>query len=330
MSANSSVKVSVIVPMYNVETYLETCLNSLAAQTLGSGLEVILVNDGSTDHTLQIAQRFAEKFPDRFTLVSKANGGLSDARNFGLSYVHGPWLCFLDSDDWAEPWLYEKLVQRMEETGADIGLTDLEYWYQDPAQCFVMKGLSAWAADTVNKKALLSPMFAWNKIYRSSLFLGEKGVRYPVGTWYEDLPVSTLLLAQAGDIAYLPVCGLHYRQRGDSIMGSTRDPRVHDIFGVLASVRREFHEACLYETYEKELEYLHIEHLRLYGMFRFIRSPYWKTCYEESERVMQDCFPHWRRNPYLKNLSVKNRLFLNCYNRADAPLANRLVIRTGR
>ncbi|HCV54797.1 MAG TPA: glycosyl transferase family 2, partial [Erysipelotrichaceae bacterium] len=183
---NANILVSVIVPMYNASRYLSTCLDSLASATFRDHMQVILVNDGSTDETAALAGSYVDRFPDLFQLVEKQNGGLSDARNFGLPYVKGTYLAFLDSDDWIEPDLYERLYQTIENEGADVCVCDLEYWFEDPSKRFVMKGLSQWQADTVQKKALLSPMFAWNKLYRAELFTADNGYRYPLHTWYED------------------------------------------------------------------------------------------------------------------------------------------------
>jgi hypothetical protein len=195
---------------------------------------------------------------------------------------------------------------------ADVLLTDIEYRFLDPSRCFVMKGFSDWLAENDRKRALLSPMFAWNKLYRRKWF-AQEGLRYPKGLWYEDLPVTTLIFAQAEKIAYLPECLIHYRQREGSIMASTSDPRLSNIFDILAMVRRRFDERGLCETYHAELEYLHIEHLRLYGMFRFIRSDSAGEYYKRSEEVMRQYYPDWKKNPYLSNLNLKNRLFLMFY-----------------
>ncbi len=308
-------KLSVIVPVYNVEKYLRQCLDSLKSQTL-KDMEVIIVNDGSTDSSPQIAGEYCASCRN-FMLLSKENGGLSDARNYGIDYAKGDYIAFLDSDDWVEPELYEKMVSMMDEH-TDVCVTDIEYWWEDPSRRYVMKGLSSWEAETEQKRALLSPMFAWNKVYKASLFTDENGYRYPVNKWYEDIPVTTLIFAKAEKIAYLPECLIHYRQREGSIMSNTSDPRLGQIFSIMALLRENFEKDEIYEQYRDELEYLHIEHLRLYGMFRFIRSDESKKYYTMSEAVMGTCFPHWRKNRYIRNLSLKNRVFLKYYNRATA------------
>ena len=316
-------RLSVIVPVYNVEAYLPCCLQSLQKQTL-KDMEVILVDDGSTDGSSVIAERFAESDP-RFRYFRKENGGLSDARNFGLPYAEGDYIAFLDSDDWVEEDLYERMVSEIRD--ADVCIADLEYVWQDSSRNFVMKGLTDWKTDTVNQKALLSPLFAWNKIYKAELFKGEGGYRYPLHTWYEDHPVTTMIFAKASGIAYLPEAGFHYRQREGSIMSARNDRRIVQIFDVLEMVRTNFRREGIYDRYRTELEYLHIEHLRLYGMFRFIRSDNWKTYYDMSEQVMKEFFPEWKKNPYIASLGLKNRLFLRWYSPATAWMFHPLIRR---
>ncbi|MBQ9047853.1 MAG: glycosyltransferase [Solobacterium sp.] len=315
-------KVSVIVPMYNVHEYICECLDSLKAQTLDS-LEVLIVDDGCTDNSPELAEAYVRENPERFHLYHKPNGGLSDARNYGIERASGEYIAFLDSDDFVEPELYEKLLKTAE-TGCDIVVSNIEYWYTDPSKRFVMKGMPESGPEDIRKRAMLAPMFAWNKLYRADLFR-KTGMRYPLNTWYEDIPVTTVLFAECGTIGVLDECLIHYRQREGSIMSSVTSPRVKEIFPVLELVRNRFAERGLSERYHDELEYLHIENLCLYGMFRFIRSGQWDTLYEESRRVMRENYPNWKRNPYISSLGFKNRMFLRFYSRATAFLFHPLI-----
>lgn len=111
-------KVSIIVPVYNVENYLSRCLNSLINQTL-KDIEIICVNDGSTDGSSAILEEFAQK-DSRIRIVNKENGGLSSARNEGLKYVTSDYVGFVDSDDWIEPDTYESALSAVQKTNADI------------------------------------------------------------------------------------------------------------------------------------------------------------------------------------------------------------------
>ncbi len=306
-------RISIIVPMYNVAPYIRQCLDSLAAQTIRDQLEVVLVDDGCSDHTPEIAQLYVDRFPDVFRLVHKKNGGLSDARNFGLRAARGEYVAFLDSDDWADAAYYEKMLAAILAANADICLGDLEYTYADARKNMRMKGLCDWPAASIQKRALLSPLFAWNKLYRRSLF-DDPSIRFPLHLWYEDIPVTTLLMAKAGRIAIADEQVIHYRQRPGSIMSAREDTRVLQIFSILERMREHFAKADLTALYEDELCYLHVEHLRLYGMFRFIRNGCQAIGYEQSEIVLREFYPNWRQNPYLSHLSQKNRFFLQTYN----------------
>ena len=118
------VKVSIIVPVYNVEQYLSKCLESLVNQTLDD-LEIIVVNDGSKDDSAQIAQRYAAQYPDKVRYLEKENGGLSDARNFGIDYANGAYLAFVDSDDFVLPTMMEEMYELCQKHDADIAICNL-------------------------------------------------------------------------------------------------------------------------------------------------------------------------------------------------------------
>lgn len=300
-------KLSIIVPMYNVQDYIQQCLDSLVMQTL-TDFEIIVVNDGSTDKGPKIVEEMIVRYPHLIKQLHKPNGGLSDARNYAIPHAQGEYIAFLDSDDYIDATLYEKMVQLMDQ-GYDVVVTNIEYFYESGQPSWVMKGLSPWSCDTLSKQALLSPMFAWNKMYQAKFFK-EDGYRYPLNTWYEDIPVTTPIFASTNKIGYLDETLIHYRQREGSIMSVTKSERLKEIFGVMQLVRDEMKAQDCYDVYYDEIEYLHIEHLRLYGMFRFIRSPLFDELYELAENTMNKEFPHWKHNKYIKNLSLKNRLFL--------------------
>lgn len=104
-------KVSVIVPFYNVENYIEKCIKSLINQTL-EDIEIILVNDGSKDNSINIAKKYAEKYPEKIVYLEKENGGLGDARNYGIPYAKGEYIAFVDSDDYVEKDMYKEMLKK--------------------------------------------------------------------------------------------------------------------------------------------------------------------------------------------------------------------------
>ncbi len=316
-------KLSIIVPVYNVEKYLKECLSSLMKQTL-TDFEVLVVNDGCTDNSQDIIDEFVNQYPNKIVSLQKQNGGLSDARNFAIPYVKGEYIAFLDSDDYVSESCYEKLVSKMDE-GYDVVVSDIEYFYEEEnINSWVMKGLSDGVFESVSKRALLSPMFAWNKIYKADYFT-ELGNKYPVGTWYEDIPVSAPLFASTEKIGYINEVLFYYRQRSGSIMSAKQDNRVKEIFTVLKTVREKFSEAGFTNKFYDELEYLHIEHCRLYGMFRFMRSSSLESLYDESNACMNEFFPNWKKNRYIERLSLKNKFFLMTNNKLTCKLYQKII-----
>lgn len=315
-------KLSIIVPMYNVENYIQQCLDSLVMQTC-KDFEIIVVNDGSTDEGPKIVEKMVEQYPHRIQLLHKRNGGLSDARNYAIPFATGEYITFLDSDDYVDVTLYEKMINLMDQ-GFDVVVTNIEYFYEDGSPSWVMKGLSPWKCDSLAKQALLSPMFAWNKMYKAKFFK-EDGYQYPLNTWYEDIPVTVPIFASTELIGFLDETLIHYRQREGSIMSVTKSERLKEIFGVMQLVRDEMKSLNCMELYFDEIEYLHIEHLRLYGMFRFIRSPLFSELYDLAESTMRQEFPNWKRNKYIKNVGFKNRLFLRMFNKTTKGLFGLLI-----
>ena len=122
------IKVSIIVPAYNVEQYIEKCLQSLVNQTLEE-IEIIVVNDGSTDKTKQKIQQFIDKYPQKMKCYDKPNGGLSDARNYGLPYAQGKYIGFIDSDDYVELNMFEEMYKKAEEEKSDMVECDFIWEY---------------------------------------------------------------------------------------------------------------------------------------------------------------------------------------------------------
>ncbi|MCL2888937.1 MAG: glycosyltransferase [Eggerthellaceae bacterium] len=181
-------KLSVIVPIYNVEEYLEECLDSLCAQSF-SDFEVLCVNDGTTDASREIAQRYADNDP-RFVIIDKANGGLSSARNAGILAALAPWLCFLDSDDFFTGDACERIVAAFERTDADV-LTFGAYCYPPSAGFpWLEKHLSprdieyhGFSADLIFKE--MSRPFAWRTACKKS-FLIEKQLFFDEGLLFGE------------------------------------------------------------------------------------------------------------------------------------------------
>lgn len=317
-------KLSVVVPVYNVEKYLETCLYSLVNQTI-SEYEIIIVNDGSTDSSQKIIDCFKEEYPDLIRTFTKPNEGLSMTRNFGIQYASGEYITFLDSDDYVELDLYERMYNQAVDQDADLVVADIEYfWEANAKEEHYMKGAVSNSKTVSAKDMFLAPLFSWNKLYRRSLFL-ELQCEYPPGLWYEDIPVTLRFLAYCKSIAYCQMVGYHYLQRNTSILGSINSPKMYDIFTIFQIVVEDFEKRNLLQEYSSELEYLFVEHFLLYGAFRFFRSFEYEKLMKRSFREMRVFFPRWRKNKYVRQLPIKYKLFLYTNNQLTLPIWRRVL-----
>lgn len=231
----SQPKISVIVPIYKVDSYLRKCLDSIINQTY-TNLEIILVDDGSPDNCPAICDEYAAK-DERITVIHQKNGGLSAARNAALDIATGDYIGFVDSDDWIELDMYEYLMTNALTEHAEVTCCGRfeEYPNRTVPLCWPRYELM----DTENALgALLEDRYlrnnVWEKLWKRDLF---HGVRFPVGQNFEDVATTYRLFDAAGRILCLPEPKYHYRQRPDSIIADTSLKNRMDYY---ISVRQRF------------------------------------------------------------------------------------------
>lgn len=218
--------ISVIIPVYKVEAYLDDCIRSVVAQSYAN-LEIILVDDGSPDKCGAMCDAWAKK-DSRIQVIHKENGGLSDARNAGLERATGDYVAFVDSDDWLQPKFYETLLTAMQQENADICACAIASCYPDRT---VTWGCPKYAVgDSEATLAMLYkdtayPVSALNKLYRRELW---NGLRFPVGKLCEDAFTTYQLVHRAKKIVQIPEALYCYRIRLNSIMTSSFTPKKLD------------------------------------------------------------------------------------------------------
>lgn len=218
-------KVSVIIPVYKVEKYLNQCVESVVNQTY-KNLEIILVDDGSPDNCPKMCDEWAKK-DDRIKVIHKSNGGLSDARNYGIEQSSGEFLCLIDSDDSINPQMIEILLKSLTETSADISMCSWKKVQdinnpQNKIYDINHLKIQTFENDEVfdllfNKKVPLI-MAAWAKLYRRELF---NTIRYPLGKLHEDEAVIHELLFKCDKLSYVNYQMYNNTQRGDSITATS-------------------------------------------------------------------------------------------------------------
>lgn len=213
---NNKPLVSLIIPVYNVEAYLRECLDSVINQSY-SNLEIIIVNDGSTDGSLNVCEEYAAK-DERIRVISQKNGGLSSARNTGLDSAKGLYIGFIDSDDSVHTTFVECLMDAISESKSRIAVCDFS---SDIKQLANMDNGKVILSSNEAVSGLLDDYgykcFAWNKLYQKELFTDE---RFPVGKIYEDIKIMYRLFARVSTIAYVKQPLYYYRQRSNSITKS--------------------------------------------------------------------------------------------------------------
>ena len=316
-------QVSVIIPVYNVAQYLRQCLDSVTGQTL-SDIEIICVNDGSTDGSPAILEEYREK-DGRITVISRENGGVSAARNCGMAHARGKYVYFLDSDDFIDPQALENLVRLAEEKAADgvhfatrpfyeskdlrrehnydcyFGVRDLPGVYSGVEYVRAARERDGYTA------------VVWLTLWRRAYLL-DSGLSFIEGIIHEDEPFALLADLYAGRIAVLPEALHHYRIRASSTVTSsiTHKNAIGYFRGAAALLERGLRTPCGTE----EATELHHAFVRLTNeatdKYRWLPA-------EEREKVV---FPNEMENELFRQI-VDNAVYYSAY-RTDHPVAFRI------
>ncbi len=214
-------KISVIIPVYNVENYIRKCVDSVLGQTY-QNLEIILVDDGATDLSGKICDEYAKK-DNRVIVIHKENGGLSDARNAGLEIATGDYIGFVDSDDWIEPDMYERLYKLCRDNELDIvaarfceTVMGVDKETAFTGEFLELDGIELLGLNIFGDAPYVVTNSVWDRLYRRELL---DGISFPVGRKYEDICFTTQVFLRAKRCGYLDAKVYHYTIRDDSIMG---------------------------------------------------------------------------------------------------------------
>lgn len=313
-------KVSVIVPIYNVEKYLEKCINSLLSQTL-EDIQIILVNDGSKDNSGNIAKEYEKNNKDRVIYVEKENGGLSDARNYGLKYATGDFIAFLDSDDYIEKNAYEEMYNKAIEENVDY--VECDFIWEFPNKIRVDKQYPY-----KNKKEMLSfvRVVAWNKLIKRQLII-DNNLEFPKGLRYEDVEFTYKLIPFINKFTYVDKPFIHYVQREGSI-ANVQNERTAEIFTVLDNVIEFYKENNIYDEYRDELEYNCARYLLCSSLKRMckikdkiVRE---KLLTESWERLNLN-FPNWKENIILKTVNIGKNKYMRTVNKSTYKIYSKIL-----
>ena len=225
-------KILIIIPVYKVEDYIETCLESVIHQSY-QNLEILIVDDGSPDRCPDICDRYATQ-DDRIQVIHQSNQGLSAARNTGIEYTTGEYVLFLDSDDYLSPNYCEIVLNAAERTGSDIVVGEIVTVDGEGGMLDSSLGLRILTEEILDKMAAIKEVvvehrmrgYAWGKLYKKHIV---DGIRYPVGKAFEDRFTIYKYFEKADKVCLCPEAVIYYRLRLNSIMHSTSLNKWYDV-----------------------------------------------------------------------------------------------------
>ena len=302
-------KLSIIIPVYNVETWLRACLDSVIVPGL-EGYEIVAVNDGSTDRSGEILADYAERFPALVHVVTTANGGLGHARNVGLSLAGGEYVQFLDSDDTLAPGAVAEMLDALDGS-FDIGVFDLVTVDESGRQLRYGRGAERTGSFTLSEypELLLCPPNAVNKLWRKALFTNH-AIAFPDRMWFEDLATTPRLYLSAQRIACFPRPWYRYLERRGSITQNANTERNLDMIRALDLCLGAYEQAGQFEAYRPQLCAMAAYHELLTSNTRVNRADPNSPVQDRLTEDFLRRFPDWRENPYLQSYSRTYRLLL--------------------
>lgn len=249
----NNITISIIVPIFNVESYLRRCLDSIVGQSFRD-FEVIMIDDGSTDSSYAIAKEYAEKYTN-FKLFKNNVKGVANARNMGIDMAMGEYIAFVDSDDFIEQNYLEILYNTASINNADISTCNYKKYYQEKNRYHKIMLRKPAEKIYTNKKFVRMCLndirvrsYLWNKLWRRSLFTDNK-IRFN-DIYFEDIAICPQLMHKANKIAVTNNCLYNYTQRKGSIMSSAMLAKIDGYTYTLALMRNFFENNQCYNDYK--------------------------------------------------------------------------------
>ncbi len=310
-------KISIIVPVYNVEKYLNKCLNSLVNQTIDN-YEIIVINDGSPDNSQKIIDDYAQNYPNIIKAFTKVNGGLSSARNYGLEKAVGEYVAFVDSDDYVDHEMFEEMYDKAFLENFDVVACNMNYIYKTKEVVVT----SSFKSDLYNENDIRESLISiypaiCNKIYKKILF---DDIKFKEGIWYEDVELTYRLFSKVKRLGVINKAYYQYLQRDNSIT-YTFNEKVFDYISNWESIIDYYKVNNLYDKYKLELEYSNIRYLYA-TMVKALAHIDDKQLFEDTVNkciiYVKQNYPNFRKNKYFYT-SLKG-IYLLLFNKKIANL----------
>lgn len=300
--------ISVIIPAYNAQSYIDKCLTSLINQTY-KDFDIIVVNDGSSDNTLKMLMKY-EKSYSNIKVFSQKNKGQADARNLGIEQAEGKFICFVDIDDYIDLSMFEKMIELQKKNDADIVWCD----------AYAIQGINKIKLSNHELKGensitsyILNNSGPCRKLIRTEI-IKENRLFFPNYRSYEDIAIIPLYALYTSRISYLTEPLYHYVMHDGSVMHQMKyNKNLEEIFSSMLHLYHGFKERNVLETYHDEIEFLFVEHLLHAGSLRFFAFEEGKEALKKVSSIMHEYFPKWKKNKYIKQFDWKYKLICNLF-----------------
>ena len=300
------IQVSIIIPVYNAEKHLERCVDSVLKAVSGIHSEILLIDNNSTDKSVELIQKYRKKYPGVIRAMQCLNPGAGTVRNFGVTEARGKYIWFVDADDEVTKDSVSKLLTAAEQKKADLTMLGMKRIYQDGHTDY----LSAVRPDEDNYKSRfvrygLGPVQAFS---RRAWWI-QCGFKFKEGIIQEDMEMMSALILYTDKYAAVDEPIYLYYQNEDSVLHKTSwDPHAFDIFPALEGLYQRFVKAGAEKTYHDELEWFFIWNLLIDSAKDFDKFPEGKPGFQRSREMMKKYFPKWRKNRFLKQKPLKFRM----------------------
>ena len=257
-----SVFFSVIVPIYKTEKYLAKCIDSVLCQDFND-YELILINDGSPDGSLAIAEAYSVRYPDKIKLISQQNSGSGAVRNAGLKAAVGEYIIFIDSDDYVSPGMFSAVHKRLSETDADVCMIGINY-VNEQYKSITLRSEFDTDRDIVYAQDVpylfAQDSYIWDKICRRTVFT-DNGIVFPDRAWYEDFCFILKVFLHINKLTYIKEYYYNYLQRNGSTMHNANVERNKDMLDMVRSIIDYYQAQGKFEQYRKMLEFMTAFHM---------------------------------------------------------------------
>lgn len=316
---NKMSEITVIIPAYNAEKYIGECLQSLHSQIFND-MDVLVINDSSTDETVQVVEEFQKKHPKfMLRIITVPNGGAAKARNTGIRMARGNYIAFMDADDVADSNMLKAMIDVAHQENADLVTCDFFWMYPN-------KNVRQMLYSPKNNRELYTAAWAapWNKLYRRTMLV-DHDVFFTEGYTYEDTSFYLKYIPYCNIVKHIARPFIYWRQHSTSTMGKNQDKRIPQIFLVLDDAINYYKEQGCYQEYESELEYFCAKLLWGSSIYRICQV---RDTTERKKYIsmtldwLRENFPDWKKNVkfktgvrgiYMRSINVITaNIYANC------------------